>query len=129
MKSFVSPISPFLMTVWMPIILTTILCLFFYGSAPEYWLIALPLLLVVTFMTTLAEIHDEGHTVRVKRWWGSIEVAKQDVAKISPLLLDGIGVLKLRRFVFPWGRIYFVADWSNSGSEGRSWRKQRKYWD
>ncbi len=105
-------ISRFLMTVWMPGILTAIVCMFFYDAAPRYWLLALPLLLVLAFMTTLAEIHDRGGTLNVKRWWGSIEVAKQDVVESSPSFLDGISRLKLRRFVLPWGKIYFVPEWS-----------------
>ena len=108
-------ISRFLMTVWMPMIFLAIVCLFLYGVALKYWLLVLPFLLVLAFMTTLAEIHDGGETVHVQRWWGSIALAKEDVAERTPFFLEGIGVLKLRRFVFPWGRIYFVDDWSDVG--------------
>jgi hypothetical protein len=109
-------IPPILIRVWMPVLFLAMMCLFFQGMAPEYWLISLPLLLLLSFMNTLADVHDVGNTVRIKRWWTSIDVPKGDIAQIRPSFLDGIGVLQLRRFVFPWGRIYFVADWSNVGT-------------
>lgn len=89
--------------------------LFFRDTTPEYWLTALPLLLIAVFMSTLAEIKDQGHRVHVKRVWRSIEVPKEDVAGFAPSLLEGVGVMRLRRFVFPWGRIYYVTDWSKFG--------------
>jgi hypothetical protein len=82
---------------------------------PQYWLLALPLLLPVTFMSTLAEIRDEGHRIRVKRLWISTDVPKKDVVGTARSVLDGIGALQLKRFVFPWGKIYYVSDWSKLG--------------
>ena len=58
-------------------------------------------MLVVFFMTTLAEIQDQGHRVHVKTLWRSIDVPKEDVAGIAPSIVEGVGVLRLRRFVFP----------------------------
>ena len=95
--------------------------LFFHGASPEYWLLALPFVLIVIFMTTLAEIDDEGPWIHVRRMWHSIEVPREDVTGIAQSLIEGVGVLRLRRFVLPWGRIYFVSDWSKFGvvSAGR----------
>lgn len=107
--------SPFVVTVWMPTMFILGVYLFFHGMAPEYWLIALPLVLVVFFMTTLAEVHDQGHQIRVKLLWHSMDVPKQEVVGIAQSFVKGVGVLRLRRFVFPWGRIYFVIDWSRIG--------------
>jgi hypothetical protein len=107
--------SPFVVRVWMPMIVLLGVYLFFHGMAPEYWLVALPLVLIVIFMSTLAEIQDEGHRIHVKTLWHSTEVPKEDVASVAQSLLEGVGVLRLRRFVLPWGRIYFVSDWSKFG--------------
>jgi hypothetical protein len=107
--------SPFIVRVWMPILFLVGVYLFFHGTAPEYWLLALPLVLIVLFMATLAEIHDQGHRIHVRRLWHSIDVPREDVAGIAQSLLEGVGVLRLRRFVLPWGRIYFVSDWSKFG--------------
>ena len=109
----------------MPILFILGVYLFFHDTAPEYWLIALPLVLIVLFMTTLAEIHDQGHRIHVSRLWYSIDVPKEDVAGISQSFVEGVGVMRLHRFVLPWGRIYFVSDWSKFGvvSAGREGEK------
>ena len=116
-------IRPIVIRVWMPIGFSAWVCLVFGGApAPENWLLPLPMLLLTTFMTTLAEIHDEGKTIRVKRWWSSMHLAKPEVARIRPSFLDGISVIELRRFVFPWGRIYYVDAWSTVGTLAASRR-------
>ena len=107
--------SPFVVRVWIPTLFILGVCLFFHDTAPEYWLIALPLVVIVTFMTTLAEIQDEGHQVHVKMLWHSIYLPKEQVRSIAPSFVDGVSVLRLRRFMLPWGRIYFVSDWSKFG--------------
>ncbi len=107
--------SPFVVQVWMPIMFILGVYLFFHGMPPEHWLIGLPLLLIPVFMCTLAEVQDQGHRIQVKRLWHSIDLAKEDVAAISQSFVEGIGVLRLRRFVPPWGRVYFVTDWSKLG--------------
>jgi hypothetical protein len=66
-------------------------------------------------MATLAEIQDQGHRIHVRRLWHSIDVPKEDVAGIAQSFVEGVGLMRLRRFVFPWGRIYFVSDWSKFG--------------
>jgi len=99
----------------MPALLTALVCSLFYGMPPQYWLLALPLLLAATFMSTLAEIRDEGHRIRVKRLWISVDIPKKDVVQTVQSALDGIGALQLKRFAFPWGKIYFVSDWSKLG--------------
>jgi hypothetical protein len=99
----------------MPALLTAWVCALFYGMPPLYWLLALPLLLTATFMSTLAEIRDEGRRIRVKRLWSSMDVPKADVVGTARSALEGIGALQLKRFVFPWGKIYFVSAWSKLG--------------
>jgi hypothetical protein len=109
-------VPPIVIRVWMPLLFVAIVCLFLRGMTPEYWLIALPLLLLFGFMNTLADVHDMGNIIRIKRWWNSVDVPKGEIVRIGPSFLEGIGVLQLCRFVFPWGRIYFVSDWSNVGT-------------
>jgi hypothetical protein len=110
-----SSTPPIVTTLLLPIIFSTWVY-FLFGRPPVYWLLAPPLLLVIVFMTTLAEVHDEGETVRVKRWWHTVHVAKRDVARIGPSFVDGISVVELCHSVFPWGRVYFVDDWSKLGT-------------
>ncbi len=126
--------SPFVVRIWMPMLFLVGVYLFFQGTAPEYWLLAFPLVLIVLFMATLAEIHDQGHRIHVRRLWHSIEVPSEEVAGIAQSFLEGVGVLRLRRFVLPWGRIYFVSDWSKLGvrlepehEKGRTDAERRPY--
>ena len=83
--------------------------------ALEYWLLGLPLLLIAIFMNTLADIQDEGQFVRLNMIWGSMSVERKNVVRTTRSFLDGIGILQLHRFVPPWGKIYFVTDWSTLG--------------
>ena len=97
----------------MPLMFLAMLWLFLHRQSPGYWLVAIPLLLLFGFMNTLADVHDLGNVLRIKRWWNSVDLPKGEITGISPSFIGGIGVLHLRQFAFPWGRIYFVEEWSN----------------
>lgn len=109
--------SPFLVRVWMPVLLAVGVCLLFGGMPPLYWPLALPFLLVAAFPSTLAEIRNDGHRTLVKTLWNSMYVPNNEIVRTAESVLAGIGTLQLKRFVFPWGKIYFVADWSELGVE------------
>ena len=100
-------------TLWMPALFFAGLYLFLNGLPPQYWVIGIPVLALLGFMNTLAEIHSEDKQIRIRRWWGSVCVNKSEIVDISPSVLQGIGRLRVRRFMPPWGIIYFVADWSS----------------
>jgi|SRR5215510_15004565 len=108
--------SPCVIRVWMPLGLVAGISLFLDGMAPEYWVLGLPVLLVAIFTSTLADVSDRGHRILVRTVWRSLDIPKNSVVKTAPSFLKGIGVLKLRSYVFPWGRVYFVADWSKFGA-------------
>jgi hypothetical protein len=97
-------------------ILGAVVCLFLHDMAPVYWLLALPLLPILIFMVTLAEIHDEGTGIHVKMLWKSRHLPRTEVLSTNHSYLDGIGELRLRNPVFPWGRIFFVYEWSATQS-------------
>lgn len=105
---------PFVVTVFMPMLCAIGVCLLCYGAPPVISLISLPLLVVIAFFATLAEVQDRGQTIRIKRWWYSKDVAKADIAKIRPSLFDGVDILQLRHPVRPWGRVFFVPSWSDA---------------
>jgi hypothetical protein len=111
--------------VWLPAFFTVGVCLFLSSMPPVYSLLALPLLSILMFMMALAEVHDEGRQIHVRRLWKSTHIPKEDILGTGKSFLDGIGVLHLRRFVFPFGRIYFVYEWSSRGPE----KKNSSNWD
>ena len=105
-------VSPTVVTLWMPAFFLLGMYLFLNGMPAQYWSICVPLVPLLVYMNTLAEIHSSGGKLRIRRWWGSMYIAKSEVLDISPSMLQGIGRLHCRRFMPPWGVIYFVTDWS-----------------
>jgi hypothetical protein len=105
-------VPPTVVTLWMPAFFLLGMYLFLNGMRAQYWSICVPLVPLLAYMNTLAEIHSSGGKLRIKRWWGSVYIAKSEVLDISPSMLQGIGRLHFRRFMPPWGVIYFVTDWS-----------------
>jgi hypothetical protein len=109
MKAVPAPV----LTLWIPALFVVGLCLFLNGEPPQYWTICVLIVPLLAYMNTLAEIHSSDGQIRIKRWWGSIRVAESEILEVSPSILEGIGRLRLRRFVPPWGIIYFLADLSS----------------
>jgi hypothetical protein len=101
------------LTLWMPAFLGIGVSLFLVGQPLEYWSICILIVPLLAYMNTLARIHGCDGKIRITRWWGSIYVSQSEILDISPCMLEGIGRLRLRRFVAPWGSIYFLSDWSN----------------
>ena len=106
--------------IWLPAVFCAEACLFLSGMSPDYWLLAVPLVPIVVFMLTLAEVHEEGRQVHIERLWGSAQISKEDVLQMGESFLDGIGMIRPKRFVFPFGRIYFVHEWSTKKAEGEN---------
>lgn len=117
---------PSVVRVWMPSLMCIGIFLFLQHMAPIYWLGGVPVVALAMFMTTLAAVHDDGRQTYVKRWWAAPRrIPGKDVLGNDESALEGIGRLRLRRFVLPWGRIYFVREWSVTGKEketARPWR-------
>jgi hypothetical protein len=112
--------SPSLFRIWAPLFLSAMMFFFLQHMKPVYWLFALPVFPIVIFMLSLAEIHDEGSHMNIRLSWKSIRVPKEDILSTTRSFLDGIGVLRLRHFVFPWGHVYFVDEWSTMKTNDNS---------
>lgn len=102
--------------IWVPLMFSALTCLFFWNIAPVFWLLGLPIFLIIIFMGTLAEVHDNGRQIIIKTSWSSTSVSKEDVLGTQNSFLEGIGVLRLKQFFFPWGRVYFVHKWSTGSA-------------
>jgi hypothetical protein len=109
----IAPITPFLIKVWFPLLMGVSIVLF-AGTNWLAWLICTPMIVLLVFMVTLAQVRRNGSGMSVKRffWWKRFDAAQ--VQRVGPSFLKGIGFVQLNRFVFPWGRIYFQMDWSEN---------------
>jgi hypothetical protein len=94
------------------------------------WALAAPVVILALFMTTLAAVFDDGEQIYIKRWWATPRrVPKKDAVGNEASLLEDIGRLHLRWFVFPWGQIYFVRAWPITSKEkeiARPWSRKEK---
>lgn len=104
--------SPSIIRICLPAALGATACFFLWGLEPVYWLFTLPLIPVFLFMVSLAEVHDHGEQIHVQMLWTSINIEKKDIVRTRESFIEGIGILDVKRFVLPWGRIYFVHEWS-----------------
>jgi hypothetical protein len=77
-------------------------------------------MLPAVFLATVADVRREGHSIRIRRLWTSTDVPQTEIVEVREALLGcGFRVLRLRRFVPPWGRIYFRSDWSHLEDVGQ----------
>jgi hypothetical protein len=113
-------------TVWLPAILAAMLCLFLWGQSLAVWACTIPLWILIVFMVTLAEARQEGHTLVFRRWSHSSRVDDREVWRVGQSRLAGTGFIELRRFVLPWGKVYFQAGWANEDLVRRMEPKQRR---
>jgi hypothetical protein len=107
-------VSPSVVRIWMPGLMTAGLCLFLYGQSLWAWLVGAPVFFLAAFMASLAQVRDDGSRVWIRRLWGTRSVPAKDVLARGRSFLDDIDVLRLRQPVFPWGRVYFVAQWTEA---------------
>lgn len=112
------------LTLWMPVILAAMLCLFLWGQSLIAWACSLPLWIVILFMLTLAEVRQEGNTVTYRRWLGSSRADDNEVLCVGQSRLRGTAYVELKRFVLPWGRVYFQTEWANEALVRRIEPKQ-----
>lgn len=81
-----------------------------FGKYVFTWRIVfiLPFLLAAWFLVTLAIVQVRGGTLRYRRLftWTNLEFPEV----LASGQRWGLGYVRLKRFVFPWGRLYFVLD-------------------
>jgi len=70
-----------------------------------------PLFLGIFFYASLAVLEIPDGTIRYRRLlaWKKVDYDEIVESGVS-WLVAGIGYLHLKRFVFPWGKLYFVLD-------------------
>lgn len=110
----------FLLRVWLPFILFLGLSTAFWGG-PHWIVVGLPPVLLALLYLTAAQVRPGERTLRCRRFFSWREVPYEEVRECKVSVAPGLGVLRLGRFVFPWGRIYFVREephqWLSPGGQ------------
>jgi len=118
--------SRIVVTVFMPGLMGFGVCFFLSGHGPAMWVLASPLLLLVLFMATLAEVHELGDRFLVKTSFQTRYVLKEDILSIGNSILEDVGMIRPKRYIFPWGAVYFIREWSAQAHRGKSPRKSSR---
>jgi hypothetical protein len=69
-----------------------------------------PLLLLATFLASAAQIRPERDRLRYRRFLKWEELPYSAIVRCEVGAWPGVGFLKLRRFLPPWGKLYFVIE-------------------
>jgi len=96
---------------WGPLILV-IGALGVFGADFPTWkfLPAIPLLLLAIFHASVAVVEVRGGVIRYRRLFKWADIQSEEVLSARPVWPPLLGSIKLKRFVLPWGRLYFVLD-------------------
>jgi hypothetical protein len=72
--------------------------------------IEIPFSLLVAFHLSLAVVRIRDGSIWYRRWLKWVPIDPADVVSSGVTWPSFIGYVRLRRFLFPWGRLYFVLD-------------------
>lgn len=82
-----------------------------FDARPFVWgrlAIIIPFLLMSLFHFSLALVRVRNGALHYRRYLKWIAVQKSEIAKSG--IFFAFGYFRFHRFVFPWGRIYFIPD-------------------
>ena len=105
------PSSVFVLKYYAPIIL--------FGGTFVFWsvgfrwaqlIFVIPLLGGALFHASLAVVQVPDGRIRYRRLFSWKQLPYDEIADCGVAWGIGIGYLRLRHFLFPWGRLYFVLD-------------------
>jgi len=103
------PVDVFFLKVGGPAFCVVVALLLISGYFPGGNLLdASPLLFAACFGASLAIVELRGDVLRYRRLFKWTVIPEGDI--VSARVVWGVGSMRLKRFVFPWGRLYFVLD-------------------
>jgi hypothetical protein len=101
----------FLTKLWAPLICFVATLGIFGGEFPTWrFLFASPLILAALFGLSVAVVEVRDGVLRYRRFLRWTVVPRGDVISSGVVWPGFIGYLRLRRPIFPWGRLYFALD-------------------
>jgi hypothetical protein len=114
MKSVVTRSDPnrtFCAKIWGPVLCAVSWLFFSIEDFPDRRsLVTLPVLVAALFGASLAIVEVRGGVLRYRRLFRWKTIPKDDIVSARIVWGPFIGSMRLKRFVFPWGRLYFVLD-------------------
>src|SRR5690242_6124815 len=105
------PSVAFVLKYWAPILF--FFCTFVFYRVQFRWgqlFILIPLLLAFLFHASLAIVQVSDGNIRYRRLVQWKELRFDEIVDCGVFWGAGIGYVRLNRFVWPWGRLYFVLD-------------------
>jgi hypothetical protein len=102
----------FLLRLWLPFVLFLAVSTALWGG-PHWMVTALPPLLVAVFYLSAAQVRLGEEKLRYRRLFNWQDIPYEEIVECKISAAPGIGVLRLRHLVFPWGKIYFVREEPN----------------
>jgi hypothetical protein len=100
---------------WWPLVLFLVIAtVFIFRSRHFYWqylLVFIPALALSLFCLSLAIVEASDETIRYRRFsvWKELRFDEITGCGLSKLRIE-VGYVSLKRFVWPWGRLYFLLD-------------------
>lgn len=91
----------------------------FFGATFIFWssrfrfgalVILIPLLFGVFFSASLAVLRIPDGTVHYRRLFSWRKLHYDEISGCGVSWVPGTGYLRLRRFLWPWGKLYFILD-------------------
>lgn len=114
------PIKVFIYKLAGPAFCLVVSLLLINQNFPDFdWFTSL-FLIAGLFGASLAIVELRGDALRYRRLFKWTVVPQDDIVSARAVLPPLIGSMRLKRFVFPWGRLYFVLD---SDTEPNPFRK------
>lgn len=94
-----------------PLVLIVFALLLFGSTFPSWrFLPAAPLLLAALLGASVASVKVQDGAVYYRRFLRWIPIAVDELVNANSELPRLIGSLRITRYIFPWGRLYFVLD-------------------
>ena len=114
------PSTVFTIKIWAPLLIAAGIALFERDSHGWRACLAFPAIGLLFFFVTLAVLELDLRGVRYKRFFTWVAIEQSEIDRCGAIWPPFVGYVKLKHFVFPWGRIYFVLD--RNVARGPFWR-------
>src|SRR5262249_1121249 len=105
------PSNVFVLKYYAPAILLG--CTYVFWSVGFRWaqlVILVPLILGAVFHASLAILEIRDGTIRYRRLFRWLRVSYDEIVNCGVSWGIGVGYIRLKEFLFPWGKLYFVLD-------------------